>query len=142
MRDSVRKLAMGDQGTGDVYPADNGIGRVDHRSWMSERAAGFWSLLVSRIASPVDDMSEPHDELRALWLNERERDLRALSSLYEMPLHADARMGRNATTHASVDEVYDDELNELINERDGECYRLACALPRGVPHHTREALYG
>ena len=131
LQDSVRKLALGDCGTGEPYTADSGIGFVDQRKMMSALGVGFWSVLVSRLATPVE-------HLNALWLYRREQDLRDIAQLYQQPLHGDASMGRNATTHPSVDEVYDDELTDLINKRDGECFELACTWPQGVPTENEQ----
>jgi len=127
----VRRLALGDGGSGNPTKASSAIGGIDVRSWMVERKMGFWSFVVLHASgaqknADVDNLFSP---MRALWLKNRDKDINDLVCKYNISRRQDSR---NSTKHPTVDEVYDSELIALVSERDGEVLEAVRKLPSGV----------
>lgn len=102
---------------------------------MHEAQIGAWSWFVLHVLAldeRVVDAQQPLAPVRLLWLDEtRDADLRALCAMHCVVPHP-SRQFRNDTQHASVDELFDDELRALVERRDGAVLRRLRAMPRGV----------
>jgi hypothetical protein len=127
----VRRLALGDSGSGKPCRASSAISGSDVRTCMTDRKMGFWSFAVLHASgvrqnANADELFSP---MRALWLKNRDKDIDDLVQKYKVRRCPDKR---NSTNHPSIMNVYSPELIALVRERDGEILRAVQKLPSGV----------
>ena len=102
---------------------------------MSEAGIGLWSWWFLHCCAEEENVFGSDQDLapvRLLWLGkDRNNDLRGLGEIVGKKPHAIEHY-RNARLHKSVNEAYTEEMIEMVNDRDGDTYNRALALPSGL----------